>query len=154
MFNSVKYGLAALEKNTGLFEHADSEVIDVALASLPFHLIRADNHENDSEVNQFKPIMAEAFTLSEQRIISLYDHLKNVELSLYDYFQHIKNDLRSNLVTVNEYLKYTPNLRITFMSTVNQLIQLNGGDNEEIYILHEAIQVVFPEIAKNIIDRK
>ena len=142
MFNSLKHWLASLDNESQLFNDADSDAIHVALASLLYHIIRADGVENDSEVTQFKLIMANEFSLSEQQITFLYYHVKNS-----------KSDLKSDLLTVNDYLKDNPNLRMTLMSKLNQLISVDGVDNEEINIFYEAMKIIFPEVTKQLIDK-
>jgi uncharacterized tellurite resistance protein B-like protein len=142
MFNSLKHWLATLDNKSQLFEHIESEVIHVALASLLYHIIKADSVENHLEIAQFKIIMANEFALSEEQVMLLYVHVKN-----------LKSDLKSDLLTVNNYLKQNPNLRMFFMSKLNQLIGVDGVDNEEITIFYQAMKVVFPDITKQSIGR-
>jgi len=142
MFTSLKHWLATLDKESQLFEHADSEVIHVALASLLYHIISADKVENSREKNEFKLIMTNEFKLSEQQTMALYCYVKT-----------LKSDLKSDLLTVNYYLKDNPNLRMTLMSKLNQLIGVDGVDNEELNIFYEAMKVIFPDIAQQLTDR-
>jgi len=142
MFNSLKHWLATLDNKSQLFEHIESEVIHVALASLLYHIIKADSVDNHLEIAQFKMIMANEFALSEEQVMLLYVHVKN-----------LKSDLKSDLLTVNNYLKQNPNLRMFFMSKLNQLIGVDGVDNEEITIFYQAMKVVFPDITKQSIGR-
>jgi uncharacterized tellurite resistance protein B-like protein len=142
MFNSLKHWLETIDKDSQLFEHLDSVTLHIALSSLLLHIIRADGIEHGSEIHQFKLIMDSEFKLSEQQIMLLYEHAK-----------HLKSDLKSDLLTVNDYLKNNPNLRMTFMSKLNQLINVDGVNNEEINIFYEAMQVIFPEVKKQLIDR-
>jgi len=143
MFNSLKHWLSTLDKKSQLFEHIESEVIHVALASLLYHIIKADTVENTLEITQFKMIMANEFMLSDKQVMLLYDHVKS-----------LKSDLTSDLLTVNEHLKGNPNLRMSFMSKLNQLIGVDGVNNKEIIIFYQAMKVVFPEITKQLIDRQ
>lgn len=142
MFTSLKHWLARLDKESQLFEHADSEAIHVALASLLYHIISADNVENSREKNEFKLIMANEFQLSEPQVIALYGQVKT-----------LKSDLKSDLLTVNDYLKGNPNLRMTLMRKLNQLISVDGVNNEELNIFYEAMNVIFPEVAQQLTDK-
>ncbi|MEY8215073.1 MAG: TerB family tellurite resistance protein [Colwellia sp.] len=142
MFESLKHWLETLDEESQLFEHADSEVIHVALASLLYHVISVDGIENNREKKEFKLIMANEFQLSEQQIMTLYGYVKN-----------LKSDLQSDLLTVNNYLKDNPNLRMTFMSKINQLIGVDGVNNEELNIFYQAMNVIFPDVAKQLTDR-
>lgn len=142
MFTSLKHWLATLDKESQLFEHADSEIIHVALASLLYHIISADSVENNREKNEFTLIMANEFKLSEPQIMALYQYVKT-----------LKSDLKSDLLTVNDYLKDNPNLRMTLMRKLNQLIGVDGVDNEELNIFYEAMKVVFPDVAQQLTDK-
>ncbi len=142
MFNSLNHWLATLDNESNLFEHPESEAIHVALASLLYHIIDADHIENASEVDKFNEIMANEFSLSDQQISLLYAQVKN-----------LKSDLKSDLLTVNTYLKENPNLRMTFMSKLNQLIDVDGVDDNEIDIFYQAMGVIFPEVTKQLIDK-
>ena len=142
MFTSLKHWLEMLDKDSQLFEHADSEVIHVALASLLYHIISADNVENSREMNEFKLIMANEFKLSEQQIMVLYSYVKT-----------LKSDLKSDLLTVNDYLKDNPNMRMTLMRKLNQLIDVDGVDNDEFNIFYEAMEVIFPDVAKRLANK-
>ena len=135
MFNSLKHWLATLDKESQLFENADSEAIHIALASLLYHIIKADNVENHLEIEQFKIIMGDEFSLSNKQVMLLYTEAKN-----------LKSDLNSDLLTVNDYLKENPNLRLSFMSKLNQLIGIDGVSNSEINIFYQAMHALFPEL--------
>ncbi|WP_114325093.1 TerB family tellurite resistance protein [Candidatus Colwellia aromaticivorans] len=141
MFESLKHWLENLDEESQLFEHADSEVIHIALASLLYHIIRSDSVENDNEKQEFKLIMANEFQLSDQQIMVLYSYVKT-----------LKSDLKSDLLTVNDYLKDNPNLRMMLMKKLLQLIAVNGVNNEELNIFYEAMAVIFPDIAKKLTD--
>ncbi len=143
MFNSLNHWLATLDNDSKLFEHPESEAIHVALASVLYHIINADHIENACEVVKFNEIMANEFSLSDKQISLLYAHVKN-----------LKSDLKSDLLTVNTYLKENPNLRMTFMSKLNQLIDVDGVDDNEIDIFYQAMGVIFPEVTKQLIDKE
>jgi uncharacterized tellurite resistance protein B-like protein len=139
MFESLKHWLETLDEDSQLFEHPDSEVIHIALASILYHIISSDNVENESEKQEFKLIMANEFQLSDQQIRALYGYVKT-----------LKSDLKSDLLTVNDYLKDNPNLRMMLMKKLNQLIAVDGVSNEELDIFYEAMEVFFPDIAKQL----
>lgn len=139
MFESLKHWLETLDEESLLFEHPDSEVIHIALASILYHIISSDNVENNSEKQEFKLIMANEFQLSDQQIMALYGYVKT-----------LKSDLKSDLLTVNYYLKDNPNLRMMLMRKLNQLIAVDGVSNEELDIFYEATKVIFPDIAKQL----
>jgi len=139
MFESLKHWLETLDEDSQLFEHPDSEVIHIALASILYHIISSDNVENKREKQEFKLIMANEFQLSDQQIMALYGYVKT-----------LKSDLKSDLLTVNDYLKDNPNLRMMLMRKLNQLIAVDGVSNEELDIFYEAMEVIFPDIAKQL----
>jgi len=139
MFESLKHWLETLDEDSQLFEHPDSEVIHIALASILYHIISSDNVENKNEKQEFKLIMADEFQLSDQQIMALYGYVKT-----------LKSDLKSDLLTVNDYLKDNPNLRMMLMRKLNQLIAVDGVSNEELDIFYEAMEVIFPDIAKQL----
>lgn len=139
MFESLKHWLETLDEESQLFEHPDSEVIHIALASILYHIISSDNVESNSEKQEFKLILANEFQLSDQQIMALYGYVKT-----------LKSDLKSDLLTVNDYLKDNPNLRMMLMRKLNQLIAVDGVSNEELDIFYEAMKVIFPDIAKQL----
>ncbi len=139
MFESLKHWLETLDEESQLFEHPDSEVIHIALASILYHIISSDNVESSSEKQEFKLILANEFQLSDQQIMALYGYVKT-----------LKSDLKSDLLTVNDYLKDNPNLRMMLMRKLNQLIAVDGVSNEELDIFYEAMKVIFPDIAKQL----
>jgi len=141
MFESLKHWLETLDGESQLFEHPDSEVIHIALASILYHIISSDNVESNSEKQEFKLILANEFQLSDQQIMALYGYVKT-----------LKSDLKSDLLTVNDYLKDNPNLRMMLMRKLNQLIAVNGVSNEELDIFYEAMKVIFPDIAKQLMN--
>ena len=93
-------------------------------------------------MNEFKLIMANEFKLSEQQIMALYSYVKT-----------LKSDLKSDLLTVNDYLKDNPNMRMTLMRKLNQLIDVDGVDNDEFNIFYEAMEVIFPDVAKRLANK-
>lgn len=139
MFESLKHWLETLDEESQLFEHPDSEVIHIALASILYHIISSDKVETNSEKQEFKLILANEFQLSDQQIMALYGYVKT-----------LKSDLKSDLLTVNDYLKGNPNLRMMLMRKLNQLIAVDGVSNEELDIFYEAMKVIFPDIAKQL----
>lgn len=140
MFASLKHWLETLDEKSHLFEHADSEIIHVALASLLFHIIRADGVERHREKDQFNCIMGNEFELTDLQIQALWDYVKTLE-----------SDLNADLLTVNSYLKDNPNLRMTLMSKLNQLIAVDGVSNNELKIFYQAMEVIFPDVAKQLL---
>ena len=137
MFNSLKHWMETENKENKLFEDPDSEVLHIALASILFHIICADNLESNKEKHKFALIMKDEFDLSQEQIISLYSFVKA-----------LKSNLKSDLITIDEYLKENPNIRMTLMSKLNQLIAIDSVSNDELEIFYDAMAVVFPDVAK------
>jgi len=135
MFDSLKKWIDSLEDKSHLFKHAEDEAIHVALASLLYHLISADEIASDKEKHLFTQIMENEFNLSHEQIASLYRYVKTLQ-----------SDLKTDLETVNQYLKDNPNLRMVLMRKLNQLIAADGVKTNELTLFYDAMQVIFPEI--------
>lgn len=138
MFESLKHWLESVHPESeveSLFEHPESEVIHVALASLLYHIISVDHVESSKEKHRFSTIMHSTFQLNSKQIESLYDYVKRLE-----------SDLQSDLETVNHYLKKTPSLRMELMTKLNRLMALDGINSKELEIFYQAMRVYFPEV--------
>ena len=137
MFESFKKWFESFDGEESQFKHTDDDTIHVALASLLYHIISADDLANDKEKHKFSLILREEFNLSDERISHLYSFVTT-----------LKTDLRSDLNTVNLYLKENPHLRMTFMNKLNQLIAVDGVKTKELGIFNGAMRVIFPEVAE------
>ncbi len=138
MFESLKHWLESLSSVTdseSLFKHPDDEAIHVALASLLYHIIAVDNHESEKEKHRFSTILKTEFKLTNEQIVSLYAYVKT-----------LKTDIRTDLNTVNHYLKDKPVLRMNLMTKLNRLMSLDGINSKELEIFNDAMHVFFPEI--------
>jgi uncharacterized tellurite resistance protein B-like protein len=135
MFESLKHWFENLPHADHLFEHPEAEQIHVALASVLYHVIAADQLESSNEKKKFQEILANEFDMTGDQISTLYGYVKT-----------LKSDLKTDLKTVEEYLKHNPALRMTFMVKLNQLICVDGTKNDEIEIFYEAMKVIFPDI--------
>jgi uncharacterized tellurite resistance protein B-like protein len=137
MFESFKKWFNSLGNVASEFNHPDDEAIHVALASLLYHIISADNLASDKEKHKFFAILHDEFELTQQQVSSLYTFVKT-----------LNTDLRRDLDTVNHYLRENPHVRMTFMSKLNQLIAVDGVKNSELEVFYDAMKVIFPEIAE------
>lgn len=137
MFESFKKWFESFDGEASQFNHTEDDTIHVALASLLYHIISADDLASDKEKHKFSSILHEEFNLSEKQIAHLYSFVTS-----------LKTDLRSDLNTVNLYLKENPHLRMTFMSKLNQLIAVDGVKTNELGIFYDAMRVIFPEVAE------
>ena len=138
MFESLKHWLESLTANTtaeSLFNHPDDEAIHVALASLLYHIIAVDKHESKKEKHRFSTILQTEFKLNEDQIAALYSYVKT-----------LKTDVRTDLNTVNHYLKDKPVMRMNLMMKLNRLMSLDGINSKELEIFYDAMHVFFPEI--------
>lgn len=138
MFKSLKHWLASIALNNSpetLFTNINDEVVHVALASLLYHVIAADQFESDKEKKLFSKILQTEFGLNSEQVGLLYSYVKP-----------LKSDLRSDLNTLNHYLKNKPGLRMNFMKKLNQLIDIDGINSKELEIFNDAMQVFFPDI--------
>ena len=135
MFESLKHWFESLGKESKLFNHPDDEAVHIALASLLHHIISADNLESDKEMHKFSSILKEEFDLNEDQVNHLYQHTKATS-----------GDLKSDLQTINEYLKDNPRLRMHFMEKINQLIDIDQVKDSELDVFYETMHVIFPNI--------
>jgi len=138
MFDSLKHWFDSLEAENKLFNRPDDQVIHVALASILYHIIASDNLESDKEKHQFSNIMQVEFGLSDKQISALYQYVKT-----------LKSNIRSDINTVNIYLKDNPNLRLNLMSKLNRLMCIDDIKSKELEIFHDAMSVFFPEISRS-----
>lgn len=135
MFDSLKHWFENLPHAEHLFEHPEAEKIHVALASVLYHVIAADKLESRNEKKKFKEFLANEFDMNSEQISTLHDNVKT-----------FKSDLKTDLKTIEEYLKEDPALRMNFMEKLNQLICVDGAKSNEIEIFYEAMKVIFPDI--------
>ncbi len=135
MFESLKKWFESVEEESHLFNHPEQETIHVALASVLYHIINSDHTESQHEKRKFSSILSDEFELNEKQVSELYRYVKT-----------LKSDLKTDLETVNHYLKDNPHMRMTLMAMLNQLIAIDGIKTDELKIFHDAMKIIFPEI--------
>lgn len=135
MFESVKHWFESLEGDDRVFHHADDHVLHVALASLLYHIIKADRIESEKERQLFSDMLKEECGLNDDQTKHLYQRAKSLH-----------SDVHNDLETINLYLKDNPVLRKRFMDKLNQLINIDWVRDSELETFNEALHVFFPDI--------
>jgi uncharacterized tellurite resistance protein B-like protein len=135
MFDSIKHWFDSLGRQSRLFEHSDDEILHSALASVLYHVLRADQHLGVREKHEFQRILKQEFELDDDQVEHLYLAARGSSAGLH-------NDLH----TVNFYLKQNPAVRMTFMRKLLQLIDVDGVDARELDIFYQTLHEVFPEV--------
>jgi uncharacterized tellurite resistance protein B-like protein len=135
MFESVKHWFESASEDQHVFHHADDQLLHIALASLLFHIISADEVESAKEKRMFADILRTECDLNDEQIAHLYDRAKS-----------LKSDVHSDLETISHYLKDNPMLRTEFMSKLNQLVNVDWVREKELETFNEALHVFFPDI--------
>ncbi len=134
MFESLRHWFASLEGESKLFDHPDSELLHVALASVLYHLIAAGQVSGDRERREFERILGRELDLDREQV----DHL-------YAAARGSTADLREDLHTVDYFLKANPQVRLRFLQMLLQLIDLHGVERAELDVFYEVLHEVFPE---------
>jgi uncharacterized tellurite resistance protein B-like protein len=135
MFDSIKHWFDSLGRQSRLFEHSDDEILHSALASVLYHVLRADQHLGVREKHEFQRILKQEFELDDDQVEHLYLAARGSSA-----------DLHSDLHTINFYLKQNPAVRMTFMRKLLQLIDVDGVDARELDIFYQTLHEVFPEV--------
>ena len=135
MFESLKHWFESLEQDSKLFEHRDDALLHVALASVLYHIISADKQADSSERHQFERFLKFEFDLDSEQVEHLYQAARASTV-----------DVRSDLHTINLYLKPNPSMRLRFMQMLLNLIDIHGVKNDELALFYEALHEIFPEV--------
>jgi len=139
MFEPIKQWFDTLEQPNHLFNRPEDEAIHVALASVLFHIVNTNHHQESSrEYQYFSQILEEEFNLSDVQIKRLH---KAAESS--------NRDLSKDLETINCYLKDNPNVRMQFMDKLIRLIDVDGIEDNRMMTFNRVLGVVFPNININ-----
>lgn len=137
MFASLRHWFDSLKQESRLFEHPDDELLHVALASVLYHLIRADHEFDARERGEFDRILVQEFILDREQLNHLYQAAKAST-----------SDLQADLHTINFYLKKNPAVRMHFMEKLLGLIDLHGVKDRELELFYATLHKVFPEIGQ------
>lgn len=135
MFDSLKHWFDSLTEESKLFDHRDDEILHIALASVLYHVISADQHVDSREKHEFDRILKREFDLDREQIDHLYQAAKGSTA-----------DVHGDLHTINFYLKRNPVMRMTFMHKLMQLVDVHGTHGIELDLFFEALHEVFPEV--------
>lgn len=138
MFEAFKSWLNELNEAAQSFNHPEDDAIHVALASLLYHIVAADQAESDKEKDRFCKLMMSEFDLNQIQIGVLYSYVKQKDFSLEEELQ-----------VINKYLKEEPVLRMRFFDKLNQLMNLDGVTDTELEVFNTAVKSVFPDIQMN-----
>lgn len=138
MFESLKHWLEEGHEQSRLFEHADDELLHVALASLLYRVISTDTVETTAEKREFSQILKHEFDLSDAQVAALHERVQSISCSLED-----------DLATIASHLKDKPTVRLNFMKMLSQMIAVSGVNEREMQLFYEAQQTLFPEIQQD-----
>lgn len=138
MFESLKHWLEEAHAQSRLFEHADDELLHVALASLLYRVISTDTVETAAEKREFSQILKHEFDLSDAQVAALHERVQSISCSLED-----------DLATIASHLKDKPTVRLNFMKMLSQMIAVSGVNEREMQLFYEAQQTLFPEIQQD-----
>ncbi len=135
MFDSLKHWFDSLTEVSKLFDHRDDEILHIALASVLYHVISADQRVDSREKHEFDRILKQEFDLNREQVDHLYQAAKGST-----------SDVHGDLHTINFYLKRNPVIRMNFMHKLLQLIDVHGTHGEELDLFFDALHEVFPEV--------
>ena len=135
MFDSLKHWFDSLAEESKLFDHREDEILHIALASVLYHVISADQHVDSREKHEFDRILKQEFDLDREQIDHLYQAAKGSTA-----------DVHGDLHTINFYLKRNPVMRMSFMRKLLQLVDVHGIHGDELDLFFEALHEVFPEV--------
>jgi uncharacterized tellurite resistance protein B-like protein len=137
MFKSLQHWFDALAERGKMFADED-EAVRTALASVLFHIIKADALESAKEKAKFEQILTGEFGIDHAAVAHLYHSVTTLE-----------SDLQTDLLTLKKHLKNNPNVRMSLMQKLNHLVSLDGVDAREIAVFNEAVALMFPELARD-----
>ncbi|MFT5658281.1 MAG: putative tellurite resistance protein B-like protein [Gammaproteobacteria bacterium] len=135
MFESLTHWFESLENQSKLFTDPDDEALHAALASVLYHIVSADGRVPGREKHEFAAILKQEFDLEDEQIEHLYLAAKSST-----------SDLQADLQTVSDFLKPNPAVRMSFMSKLNHLIDIDGVKERELDLFYEALHFIFPDI--------
>ena len=135
MFESLTHWFDSLKQESKLFEHAEDEILHIALASVLYHVISADEHVDARKKHEFGNILKQEFDLDDAQVEHLYLAAKGST-----------EDVQGDLQIINLYLKHNPAVRMTFMRKLLQLVDVHGVHKGELDLFFEALHEVFPEV--------
>lgn len=135
MFDSLTHWFESLREQGHLFEHPDDGVLQVALASVLYHLMQADGQVDRREKHEFERFMRQELDLDDERIEALYRAAKASN-----------SDLHGDLHTINFHLKHNPGARLRFMQKLLPMIEIHGTTEAEMSVFFETLHEVFPEL--------
>ena len=135
MFETLMLWFDSLGKESKLFDHPEDEVLHSALASVLYHIISVNKKITSREKQLFATILKREFDLSEEQV----DHL-------YQTASASVSDWHSDLHTINQFLKQKPVVRMGFMKSLIQLVDIDGVQCGELEAFYETLHELFPEI--------
>ena len=135
MFDSVKNWFESVGGDRHLFNHADDESVHLALASVLYHIINAGHHETRKEQREFRELLKDEFSLSDDQANYLHEAAESAN-----------SDFEHDLRTINEHLKQKPMVKLIFMQKLIQLISIDGLLDDELSDFYRVLHVIFPEI--------
>ena len=135
MFKSLQHWFEALAEQDKLFKD-DDESVRTALASVLFHIIKADARESGREKADFERILTREFGIDHAEVADLYSNVHTLE-----------SDLQSDLATLKAHLKDNPTFRMRLMQKLNHVVSLDGVDTRELAVFNQAVVLMFPELA-------
>lgn len=138
MFETIKHWLEDSHNQAKLFEHEDEELLHVALASLLYRMMMANNDESHHEIHEFSRILKHEFDLSNSQIEALHARVKTISCPL----DH-------DLETIADYLKNKPMVKLNFMDMLNRMMSIDGFDPQAMDIFYRTQHVLFPEIKQD-----
>lgn len=140
MFKSLQHWFDTLSEQDKLFKDDDKYVRN-ALASVLFHIIKADARESEREKADFERILTSEFGVDHAEVAALYRSVHTLE-----------SDLQSDLTTLKAHLKDNPTFRMRLMQKLNHMVSLGGVDTRELAVFNEAVALMFPELAHDDMD--
>lgn len=138
MFETIKHWLEDSHNHSKLFDHEDEELLHVALASLLYRMMTADDNETFQEKHEFARILKHEFDLTNSQIEALHTRVKSISCPL----DH-------DLETIAEYLKNKPMVKLNFMDMLNRMMSIDGFDPRAMDIFNCAQRVLFPEFKED-----
>lgn len=135
MFESLMLWFDSLGEESKLFDHPENEALHSALASVLYHVVSLNKKVASKEKYQFATILKREFDLNDDQIEHLYESSSSSV-----------SDWHSDLHTINHFLKQKPAVRMNFMKSLIQLIDVDGVQEGEMEAFYEALHEVFPEI--------